>query len=482
MNLHNKQFLLGTKPVKIKENWNTVKINDSFYLSCCPNLLIKTAKDLNGVNWYLLGLAIQTELDKQEPIDEIGKFKSTDISEIYQSWAGRWVLIGNNEVHLDCSGLLGCFYSDGNEEKWISSSLAILQEIGAYKERPEKLKHGTGIEWYPLPMTRLDGVKKLLPSQTLELGTFKPKYRPLPKPQNNNSYEEIIGKIQLKMKTSLINVSKLKKEIYVPLTSGYDSRLVLAATQDAKIKVNSFTQDHSKITTSDIVVPKKMSKVCGIKHSFIKQSDFSKEKEITYDKHTGRNINDADRKMVSYGQWDWVKSGEIILRGGIFEVARCFYWNSMSSQLSVDTIMKGHHLELNPHSFNYKALVEWETWVKETPTDGLDWRDRFYLEQRVAGWLSSIEQSLDLTDTERFYVINSHNIISLLLSVPEEKRKITQHHVDLINNMSPEILKFPFNPNEPIIKRIKNKVSRISKMPLSEVVIKVKNKVFINSQ
>lgn len=51
----------------------------------------------------------------------------------------------------------------------------------------------------------------------------------------------------------------------------------------------------------------------------------------------------------------------------------------MDSNLSIETIIKVRGLEYNPESYNVRALAEWLEWVKQTPMEGLDWRDRFYL-------------------------------------------------------------------------------------------------------
>ena len=84
--------------------------------------------------------------------------------------------------------------------------------------------------------------------------------------------------------------------------------------------------------------------------------------------------------------------------------------------------------------------------MRQTQHQDMDWRDRFYLEQRLAGWLSSEEQSLDLIDADKFYIANSHYYFAHMLRVPEEKRCVSQHHIDLIARMAPELIKFPFNP------------------------------------
>jgi hypothetical protein len=439
---------------------------------------VTTGIDVNGGIWHLLGLAVQTDATKADPLTEIGKASTVDVTKLYTSWAGRWVLVGNTEVHMDCSGMLGCFYTTINEERWISSSLAILQEIGRLSPRRETLKHKDGLEWYPLPLSRFEGVYKLLPSQVLNLKTFHTEARALPKPIAGLSYDAILEKLTEKLKCAIVNVSGSGGPIFIPLTAGYDSRVILAAAQYAGIKAESYTTGHYYISHADVTLPFKLAATVGYRHNYIKKAAFSKEKEALYDYHTAGNTNDIDRTKFSHGQWEPFGKGDLIFRGGLFEIGRCFYWDKMGADLTIKSIMKAVGYDSNPGSFNETALLEWVNWVKQTPTEGLDWRDRFYLEQRVAGWLSSIEQSLDLTGTERFYIINSHNIISLLLSIPVEKRKTSQHHIDLIEKMFPDLLKYPFNLTGPPLKKLQQIISKASRMSLPELYRKVKAKFF----
>ena len=97
-------------------------------------------------------------------------------------------------------------------------------------------------------------------------------------------------------------------------------------------------------------------------------------------------------------------------------------------------------------SAHFAGIAEWVEWAATTSYTGLDWRDRLYLEQRIAGWVSSIEQALDLTSYERLYIANCHTYLATVLTLPESARRDGQHHTDLIGRMAPELLRFPFNP------------------------------------
>src|SRR5687768_12991420 len=111
MRPHKKQFLIGSQQRLIQDDWKTKLIGENLYLSHCPSLIVQSAKDLSGVEWHILGIAIQSDNTRERPITEIERSGTNGIKELYRSWVGRWVLVGNHQVHTDCSSLLGCFYT-----------------------------------------------------------------------------------------------------------------------------------------------------------------------------------------------------------------------------------------------------------------------------------------------------------------------------------------------------------------------------------
>jgi hypothetical protein len=86
--------------------------------------------------------------------------------------------------------------------------------------------------------------------------------------------------------------------------------------------------------------------------------------------------------------------------------------------------------------------------VIQHPQPHLDWRDRFFIEQRQAGWLSAKEQVYDLADLERFPILNSARLYSILLSVREDERLDSKLQAALIQQVAPELCHYPFNPKD----------------------------------
>jgi hypothetical protein len=206
------------------------------------------------------------------------------------------------------------------------------------------------------------------------------------------------------------------------------------------------------MSEADRTLPPKLAKEVGAKHVWVPKGQYgqySEEAAELYDAHTGGHAVDANREFFARGQWAWVRAGDLVLGGGCFEVGRCFYWRRFPNGFGGGTLPSADEIADGFHEDSRGPLVaglkEWVEWACQTPHSDLDWRDLFYWEQRIAGWLSAIEQALDLMDSDRFYPVNSSHTFATLLRLPVEKRLVSRHHIDLIERMAPELLQLPFN-------------------------------------
>jgi hypothetical protein len=241
-------------------------------------------------------------------------------------------------------------------------------------------------------------VGRLLPSQLLDLSRGRPEPRSwLPDVAPRGSYEEVVGEVGQQLVTSLRRLaSRIGSEsVWVPLTGGFDSRLVLAAALRAGLPVRTYTNYRAGMSLADLELPELVARVAGVPH-------------------------------------EWHRPGRANAHGSVPPPA--------------STIAEG--LREPPGTPAQAALAEWISTVDQSRVPGLDWRDRLYLEQRLAGWLSAVEQSLDLVFAERVHVANSAATYALLLSLPEDVRARSHHQRDLIALLFPPLAELPFNPPE----------------------------------
>ena len=149
---HRRQFVIGPRPYRPFDDWFCTGLDDARYLSHCAELRVSWARDGDGTCWALLGLAVQTLERRPDPLTSLARSSTRDVPRLYSSWAGRWALIGSGELHLDASGLLGCYYGmDRDGGMWATSSPALIGSLAGAEPygKTRKLRYESGISWFP---------------------------------------------------------------------------------------------------------------------------------------------------------------------------------------------------------------------------------------------------------------------------------------------------------------------------------------------
>lgn len=485
MHIHRRQFVIGPEQFIFNQGWKTYQLNYSMWLSCCSDLQVTIAKDNNGQDWYILGIAIETVQKKIFPREEIRQTNTDRVPDLYSSWVGRWVLVGNGKIHLDASGLLGCFYGKDSEEKvWASSSVALLAQI-LFSERapvvdPRKLEYQVGISWYTPPRSRFEGISQLLPSQLLDLrsGSIQPRNL-MPEICLDRDYEEIFEQIEQVLVNTLQRLAKITPDLWLGLTAGYDSRSILALSHFANVQLQPFTRVATRMSVADMIFPPKLAKDCGYTHRFIRNSKSYPERNKLVKEHTAGHVSKGDAEPFINGIRDSLRG--ISIGGHGFAIAKGFadlhILPKVLPNAEVGAIMIAELFNEAKTSTATAGLKEWLNWVLENPQENLDWRDRFYLEQRQAGWLSSKEQLYDLNDLFRFPILNSGYLYSLLLSIKKEKRFASTVQIDLINKIAPQLNQYPFNPSNSYFNPLEVFKSKVSKKYLLKYVLRESRKI-----
>jgi len=420
------------------------------------------------VPWHLIALAIQTHPDQSDPVDDISRALTQDMEDLYESWAGRWILIGNGELHLDAAGTLGCYYLEAIATKedcpvWISSSIALLCELaGDYVGRkdPRELRWNQGIDWFPLPGSRFSLMRKLLPSQVLRLvdGSVRPR-RLIRHVDHTLSYAQILEGMEAALVTFMKRIHKRRRRVWLGLTGGLDSRLLLAAASKARIPIRTYTQEYralpygggrrASLSLADRLLPKQLAAAVGLDHVLIRAGRFDEEKAALFDAHCARSSLEAGaRHYYASGQYEFGDPGDIILTGNCIPVGRCAYWRRFADIHVPDAEKLAAVFGERGDSRTALLLDEWIKWADQSPQPGLDWRDRFEIEQREAGWVSDSVQAMELAEKQFCFPFNCSSFFALSLLVAPEKRGPGQHQRDLIRHMAPQLLEAPTNPDD----------------------------------
>ena len=495
LEIHRKQFLLGPKPYLPRpESWKSMKISESVHLSYHQDLQIQRGIDRDQKPVLLIGLAIQTDPDGMTPIEEAIDNSGT-IRELYDTWAGRWVLIHNTVLHMDFSGLFGCFYCRLDDGLWISSSVALLSTLTQTPPPKEIDIADLDMNWYPPPSSRHPDIRSLIPSQTIDIESGEI----IPRPMFTDvhmSLTEVEAKetLQNALLTGIKQVASMGN-VHIALSSGYDSRLILAAAKAAEIPAKTYTMVKknrwpfslgdtpytSLVNKGDMVLPELISNHVGIDHHWIEQGTYDPEKLRLFDQHTYRQTGENDRIYFSFGQWDWVAENDYVLLGQVAGMGACYYYKFFSEPGPViSKRLLLNHFGLDTNAWQRPAVEEYVDWAAHHNAvfnEKVDWRDRLYLEQRLGGWASALQQGMDLIPGHKVHLFNTQQFICALLCIPAEKRVHKQFVQELISQMAPHLNDFPYNPKDPMMYKIKKIMINMSRNTSGQNIRLIKRKI-----
>jgi hypothetical protein len=288
--------------------------------------------------------------------------------------SGRFVLFDGDRIKLDACGTLGVFHRRIGDRIWFSSSVALLRRIPPELSPPDVLLEWNGpLENLPPPLKAVDGIASLLASQTISVRTGDLDRRPLLHGPHRD-YDATLSEIEQLLRKAVTAAAE-RGPVWLPLTAGGDSRLLLAACVAERVPVVTYTMRSSRIDEWDLRLPPKIAAAAGVEHRLIEPRDYDADVAAAFDEHTDGLTVDMDSEFVPRGQWEQIPIDATVLGGNVWELGRCYY-----------------------HENQPDAPPEWHGWWHDWPTEpGIDWRDRLYLEQRIGGWLAAFEQGVDFT-------------------------------------------------------------------------------------
>lgn len=467
---HQKQFVLGPRPVSVRPDWTTVNIADGLVLSACPRLSMARLQSRDGATYYLLGSAVLA--DQVKTIAEMFPTKhSSEIEEWTGFWAGKWALVSGHCLWPDATGFLRIHYRKVGGEVWISNSPALLGErLPSAPQAPYiawQVRHRNGMDWIPQPLTTREGVYKVLPLRTIHpvTGAMRPvRFRAAEMDAGADD-----GSLAAAMKTIMINWCNAGfRECYLGLTAGKDTRLLLAAARAAKLKVETRTVKYPEASKADLAMPPRLSAAVGIPHKMIRRPNPPLPLSETLARSAAivEHLDGAAFHPISayfaHGLDDFMHDpGRSIAGGWLFGVGRCVFWRRFGNHglgealPSPDQILDAfftHSYDPLPFWSTHprprwrEALQIWLDSLAEPRALRLDWREAFHLDQAVGGWCTEMLRIMDLHDGDYFPPANCIWLLHLLLRDPVERKKEAFAHMNAIRLLSPVLAKVPTNP------------------------------------
>jgi hypothetical protein len=375
-----------------------------------------------------------------------------DLAERTHGWAGRWVVICDGVVLGDFCNSLGLFYLQQGDEFVISSSLAVLHRLYPNRRLVPRRFNRRGMNWWPPPTTRMEGVRKLLPDQTIDLRAravrYAPKCRLVPGPPLDTP---TVGALLLDaLQRVWKHLAREFQRIQLTLTGGFDSRTLMAAGLSAGVRFDAVTLEHGRISLADRSLPVEICAHSSVPHRYVRLGKRRPELERLYDEHTLRDTQEADRDYWRRNMFYWLEEGDCLMRGAAFALARR-HFHPLFRGLSWEEVTRNPARLVRPFgdftSVRLEAaqISEWIQWRSQHPGPH-DWIDAFYRDQRLCGWAAASEQGLDLLLGTSINPANCGYILDLLQRAPTSAKSGAAHQIECIRQSGTGLERFPCNP------------------------------------
>lgn len=440
-----KQYLVSNKRIAPR-GMVEFSLTGGYYLYTGDDLKVREGKTHNGERYILLGEAFCTDQYPKEVIEDLESSNYQDGISASRYWTGRWVLIIGSELITDASGLMSAFYHEKDDSCMVSSSLALLSyQLGL---SCDKKVSTTGLTWCMLPSTIQDSIKLMFCTQKMCLGpTLLREFCNRYNVEKELSFDERVHTITQCLSIGIKNIEKFSgRQIWIALTAGKDSRLVLAAALAAKVDFVTYTMEHNNISSADRKLPAQIAKDYGKEHRFIRKNNFDSEKYNEYVSFTGNNSLGADAEFYANGQFLSIPNNAIVIRSGLFEAGQTYARRIAGGNR--DSFVEGfssYYKQSLKDSTQQEAFKKWLDYQAANPMFGIDIRDRFYLEQRVNGWVAAIEQSLDINQFVSIQIANCSAILNCLLGATDKEREGLKLSLTLIEQLDKRLLDYPIN-------------------------------------
>jgi hypothetical protein len=450
-----RQFLFtkeqDTRPF---ESWNTLPVGD-FSLHTHPLLEVTSVKR-DSIHLVLIGYLFDYDQYKSSNRDIVSELAKMDFQSYVKRigrYTGQYVLLRMETDALtlisDAGAQREVYYTTdfsvfASQPKLIGHSKKLVphsdeKAVAFYNSAKFKKKTifiGDTTHW--------QNVKHLSPNHFIDITSQKiiryfPSVKRFEKPLDvvaDEAVERIMG---------FFKAVAYRHKVALPVTAGYDSRLLFAASLN--IDCRHFVFKHRKLNEKhyDIAISRKLLK------------DQDKPFEvITYNETPNENIKAIHNRSIDFPR---AENTPLIFNG----------FNRLFADYTVlDTIMSelarnryGNFRKLNAADLAYLnhykgdafVVSVYDEWLKNSSDAITDKKynipDLFYWEEIMGNWAAKSKTEYML-GTEFFSLLNSRDLIELLMSVNIRYRNtnINVLYNSIIANFAKGALKYPMNPSK----------------------------------
>lgn len=480
--LFRRQFVLTSDPALLLADCPQLRIGPGCHLSAHPDLELTHVGD-EAAHLTLLGFALDPEHPEYGNAEILHRLAaSADLHAAAIRAAGklggRWVLIvhhsGQTVVLHDACAQRQVFFTAGDYDGpfMCASEPAVMAEKLGLEMNPEAVDFIRSrkvddfeIYWMPGDTTLYAEITALLPNHLLSLHDRKPtRYWPQARPpelDQESALRQSIG-----MLGGIMESAANRFPLSIPMTAGWDSRLVLALNRSRASTLHTFTIAYpgDSAKSRDIAVPHRLLDKLGMSHHLV---PYPETVDAAFKELVRRNNASANAAYSADIQalHECHPQDRVCVTGDVAEIVKRYFHGTSNHPGNVTAEKLAQLSRFGPHPFARKALSRW---LEDAARQPLDVLDLFCWEQMAGRWQGKVRSEFDIVQ-ESFAPLNCRALLELMLGVDHRLRRAPRFEFFrlMIQRLWPETLLEPINPPEGSLPR--RILSRLKRCVLSSM-------------
>lgn len=425
--------------------------------------------DAHGVNLALFGFILDAEAPRKNNLEILNDIaRRADLmhssAQVFRQYSGRFVLFVSKGDDLyafnDPCGLRTLYYTRNEDGLCLGSSTEILK-LATHIEKGQRhdaymasaYVAGSMEHWLPSGCSLYENVGGLAPNHFLRLSDLA-QVRYWPNGPIGTLDIDEGAKEAARIMENLVLAANERFKLAIPMTAGWDSRLVLALSRKIATTTFMYTLRYRSLrkSSNDIKIPRHLLSSLGLQHKVLNCKSVVPDRDFTtaYETNTvPSHYNDWGK--IAYGILKAYPQDRVCLKGNCSEIVRCYYYP------------KGHHLPVDSYTqivalekgwagipFIEQRIQAWFDGAADAAQkNNISILDLFYWEQRMGSWQAQSQSEWDIAQ-ETFTPYNHRGLLETMLAVPAGFRKAPDYllYEKIIQLSWPETLNYPINPPE----------------------------------
>ena len=455
------QFFISQKRLPDDHDWQLCPTEGgTFFVYRKPRLSVSVAK---GSGAHVVGLGeiadpSRPELANEAIVAELANAANwSDLETALDDLAGRWVLIvtlgQESRIYHDAAGLRSVhYYFDETDGTLYAGSQPNLFRDFLGLRRDELAVSAFEGPWvpksngWPGETTPVADVRRLLPNHYLDCATGRPvRYWPRERIESSR-FEETAAEVA-RLITGAVAAALQRGEVWLPLTAGYDSRVILGCAKPFWDRLHFVNFHHPRTSSYDREIPQKLIQFTGRKLTVVKHRPPEDDFMAICDRNAGNLFRDQQSSNFYslFRQLDLADRPDrpLFVYGHLAGITRCFWYANDRKAADVDV---GLLCRKSWYFYNELARRDYAKWLSEFPEDaGIDVLTLFYWECRAGTWLAA-HSAFHEAFLENLAPFNCRRLLALALGLDVRYRQ--EPHVlfrHILNITEPRALRYPFN-------------------------------------